>query len=85
MPRENGQIRHSNARSDGLECWKPSTPRICVTFSSGNGHNPRLFGAHPGNPSLTLSPCLDSRKCEILCCQLRACATTGFSLHPAHL
>jgi len=24
-------------RSDGLECWKPSTPRICVTSSSGNG------------------------------------------------
>src|SRR5215510_2120721 len=35
------------ATTSQLECWKPSTPRICVTSSSGN---PRLFGVHPGNP-----------------------------------
>jgi hypothetical protein len=23
-----------------LECWKPSTPRICVTSNSGNAYNP---------------------------------------------
>jgi hypothetical protein len=39
MPRENGQIRHSNA---ARTAWNAG--------SHPHRASPRLFGAHPGNP-----------------------------------
>src|SRR5262245_11062813 len=66
-------------RSDGLECWKPSTPRICVTSSSGNGYNPRLFGAHPGNPGelvIDTVVCLTLAKWETVSGQFGGYLTT---------
>src|SRR5262249_31312905 len=38
-------------RSDGLECWKASTLRICVTSSSANGYNPVCSGLIRGIPA----------------------------------
>jgi hypothetical protein len=49
MLRGNGQIGHSNA---ARTAWNAGSHphRASVTSSSGNGYNPRLFGAHAGNP-----------------------------------
>jgi hypothetical protein len=54
-------------RSDGLECWRPSTPRICVTSSSGNGYNPVCSGLIRGIPAYATTAFYKLFGAQVMC------------------
>jgi hypothetical protein len=49
MPRENDQIRHSNAAQTAWNAGSHPHRASALHQVQENGYNRRLFGAHPGN------------------------------------